>query len=286
MSEYTIKNEYLTVRISSMGAELQSIVDNLGNERLWYGDEKFWGGRAPILFPVCGGLMNDSYIFNGKKYSMPKHGFAKTSEFVLETAHPSACTYLLHSNNETRAIYPFEFELRITYTLKQMKLRVDYSVKNLSDETMYFSIGAHEAYLCEGGIQDYYIEFEQNETLDTYDFDGSYPNGNRRRIITDSKTFPLEYKYFMDDTLMFDKMKSKSASIVHKSGKTIAMAEFGEFEYLLFWTVDGAPYICIEPWSGIPDRVDSDMNFAAKESNTELFSGAEYKISHSLEFFE
>ena len=282
--EQIIHNEYLNIRISSLGAELQSVTGTDGREYLWYGDEKFWSSRAPLLFPVCGGLMDDSYTLNGKKYSMPKHGFAKHSEFTPEDTSDDSCTFLLKSHEKTLSIFPFEFELRVKYSLEKSSLKVGYSVKNMSDGTMYFSIGAHEGYYLPGGIEEYSIEFEKPETLDTFEFDGSFPNGKKRRILENSLSLPLEYKYFDDDTLMFRGLSSKKAAIVHCSGEKIAEVDFSAFKYLLFWTMPDAPYICIEPWQGSPDPVGLHTDFSKKPDITALPAGEEFNILHTIVF--
>ena len=80
----TIKNEFLTVSINSLGAELSSVKDNATqHEYLWQGNPSVWSGQAPLLFPITGRLLGDTYTYNGKKYSLPKHGFARKSEFSL-----------------------------------------------------------------------------------------------------------------------------------------------------------------------------------------------------------
>ena len=68
------------VEISPLGAELQSVSAG-GVQKLWSGDKRVWSGRAPILFPFCGGLKNDGYFYNGARYDMPKHGFARKAFF-------------------------------------------------------------------------------------------------------------------------------------------------------------------------------------------------------------
>ena len=282
--EYIIHNEYLKIRISSLGAELQSVTGTDGREYLWYGDEKFWSGRAPLLFPVCGGLINDSYILNGNKYQMPKHGFAKHSEFTPEYKSDESCTFLLKSNEKTLRMFPFEFELRVKYSLEKSSLKVEYSVKNLSDGTMYFSIGAHEGYYLPGGIEEYSIEFEKHETLDTFEFDGSFPNGKKHRILENSRSLPLEYKYFDDDTLMFSGLNSAKAAIVSHGGEKIAEVDFSGFKYLLLWTMPDAPYICIEPWQGSPDPVGRCMELSEKPDIITLPVGEEFNISHTITF--
>ena len=78
-----IKNEQLTVEISSLGAELQSIKDAQGNEYLWDGDEQYWNRHSPILFPIVCGLWKDTYRIDGKEYQLGRHGFARDTEFQL-----------------------------------------------------------------------------------------------------------------------------------------------------------------------------------------------------------
>jgi len=65
-----LKNEKLTLTISSMGAELQSIKDNEGKEYLWQADPNFWPRHSPILFPAVCGLWEGKYRNDGKEYAM------------------------------------------------------------------------------------------------------------------------------------------------------------------------------------------------------------------------
>jgi galactose mutarotase-like enzyme len=84
---YKIENEFLTCEIDDMGAQLHSLVSKEnGKEYIWYGKTEIWYGQAPVLFPVIGQLINDKYFYNGKEYSMPKHGLARKLLFnVKET---------------------------------------------------------------------------------------------------------------------------------------------------------------------------------------------------------
>ena len=78
----TLSNDHLKVAINSFGAEIISINKD-GKELIWEGDEKFWTGHSPVLFPICGGLKDDKFYYGGKEYSLPKHGFAKRREFKI-----------------------------------------------------------------------------------------------------------------------------------------------------------------------------------------------------------
>ena len=50
---YEIKNDKITMVISSLGAEPQSLIFE-GREYLWQGDKTYWFRRAPLLFPMIG----------------------------------------------------------------------------------------------------------------------------------------------------------------------------------------------------------------------------------------
>ena len=123
----TIKNEFLTV---------ESVKNAEGKELLWSGDPAVWAGRAPILFPVCGGLKDDKYIHNGKEYSMPKHGFAKLNEFEIKENSGECAVFSLSSNEELKKIYPFDFNFVASFTLCRNSIITEYRVENLSNETM------------------------------------------------------------------------------------------------------------------------------------------------------
>ena len=71
----------LQIQVNTKGAELASIKAN-GREYLWQGDPRYWGRRAPVLFPIIGKLANNTLRIDGKAYTMSQHGFARDTEFV------------------------------------------------------------------------------------------------------------------------------------------------------------------------------------------------------------
>ena len=165
---FTIENEELKVAISSRGAELQSIFNKQTRlEYLWNGDPAFWSKRSPILFPVVGALKEDTYYYANKHYKLSRHGFARDREFETWQQQDNAITFLLKSDEATLQNFPFEFELKVSYSLQQNSLRVAYNVKNISASDMYFSVGGHPAFkvpLVPGtAYDDYYLEFNEDE---------------------------------------------------------------------------------------------------------------------------
>ena len=268
-----ITNGVITALISTKGAELKSVVKD-GKEYLWDGNPDIWSGQAPLLFPICGGLKDDKYRFEGKEYTLKKHGFARLSEFEIERKEEASITFILRSKEEIKKQYPFDFELRVTYTLLDNKIDVAYSVKNVGSGDMYFSIGAHEGYACSGGIEEYSLVFDKEE-----DFKCNILHGNLLGFDTYSvgkgRELELKYDFFAIDALTFLNLKSRGVDLVHKTTGKSLRVEYDGFDYLFVWTKPNANYICIEPWCGIPDFVDSDFDITKKRGIVKLEANGE-----------
>jgi len=280
-----LKNGDAKARISETGAELKSF--NYKNiEYIWQGDKNVWKGSAPLLFPICGGLIDDKYILNGKTYNLQKHGYARFCDFTVESVSKISATFLLKSNDESKTHFPFDYELRVTFRLNEKNISVEYNVKNLTDKTMYFSIGAHDGYACTGGIEDYDVIFPQKETLNSYILNGNLLEHNTVPIIENSDRIALDYKYFAVDALVFKDLKSRSATLKNRNTGRAVKVEFHDCDYFLLWTIPGANYICMEPWCGVQDSVDSNKDITKKEGILTLEGGNTFSCTHSISVVE
>ena len=278
-----LNNGTIAVEIDTLGAQMQTITVN-GEQRLWHGDPAVWSGRAPVLFPICGGLPDDTFTLDGKEYRMNKHGFARFMDFEVVSFSDTAATFSLKSNPETLQQFPWEFELLITYILRGAAIDIRYEVKNESDRVMYMSIGSHEAYACPEGIEDYDLIFEKAETLSTCDLDGNLIAETSTPLLKESRVLPMYEKFFAIDALVFKDVKSREVTLRNrKSGKTVSV-KFDGFDYLLLWTKPGAPYLCIEPWTGIPPTVGASNDITKKEGITALEAHDTFKVTHSIHF--
>lgn len=280
-----LKNEFLIATISEIGAELKSLVFE-GKEYIWEGRKEVWAGSCPLLFPICGGLKDDKYTLKGKEYTLQKHGYTRSKTFEVENKTDTSVVFLHKSDNQTKLQFPFDYELRVIYTLNEKTLKIDYSVKNLTDNTMYFSIGSHEAYYTPEGIEDYDVIFPQKETLNAYVLYGNLLSNQKLPILKDSNILPLYDKYFTVDALVFKDLKSKSATLRNrKTGKAVKV-DFPDANYFLLWHKPNSPFMCLEPWSGIQDSTDSNYDITKKEGIIPLKSGKEYKNSHTISIIE
>ena len=275
----TIKSDLITVTISSKGAEIQSILDRNGIERMYDGDPKFWTGRAPILFPVAGSFKDDGYEWHGKWYPMPKHGFISSLEWQVEDVKDSQVTFLLQEKHEG---FPFEYDLRAIYAVEGSRLDVTYAVTSRDDRPFCFSIGSHEAYATPGGIQDYEIVFDEVENLRHSLLIGSLTSHDTVTIAEKTRILPLTYDYFQADALVFRTIKSRGVTLrTRKNNRTIRV-DFPDCPFLLLWTRPNAPYICIEPWCNGPDFIDAPAAIDQKPGFTRVEKGQTVKKHHAI----
>ncbi len=279
MSLVTIRNEELTVDIATLGAELQSIRDQNGVERLWQGDPQFWAGRAPILFPVAGGFRDDGYELDGVHYAMPKHGFVRKLEWRVECVEGSAVTFLMDQPNEG---FPFQYALRARYALEGFALQVTYDVANRGSRAFYFSVGAHEGYATPEGIEAYTIVFDEEETLERYILDGNLILRKPETLAENTRELPLLYKYFAVDALVFRTLRSRGVTLRSKLHNREIRVDFPQHDTLMFWTKPGAGYICIEPWCNAPDFVDADPRIDRKPGFIRLAPGGVAARRHTI----
>ena len=75
------------------------------------------------------------------------------------------------------------------------------------------------------------------------------------------------------DTLIFSNLKSKTVKLKNNITNDTVAIDFSDFKNLLLWTIPNAQYICIEPWNGLPDYVDSNHNIAEKTDIISLSGG-------------
>lgn len=285
----TIENNKLRVKINPLGAELVSLVVlDTNTEFMWNADPKYWGKTSPILFPIVGGLKDETYIFEGKKYNLPRHGFARTMLFEVEFQTSDSATFFLQNTEETEKVFPFKFELRLVYSIVKNSLSIKYIVKNPSEETLWFSIGGHPAFKCpieeSLNYEDYYLEFDENENLERWPLNNVGLVLDKPIVISkNTRILPLKKELFHQDALVLKHLNSDS--IVLKSDKNHKHLKFTfkNFPYFGIWAAKNADFVCLEPWCGIADSADTNQDFKTKEGTIELESGRFFEREYTIE---
>ena len=272
---YKIENEFFTCEIDDMGAQLHSLKSKEnGKEYIWQGNPDIWYGQAPVLFPVIGQLINDKYFYNGKEYTMPKHGLARKLLFKVKECDGAKAVFSLESDENTLKSYPFDFEYVVTFELKDKALVNTMTVINKTDGEMYFSVGAHPGFNCEVGDV---IEFEQPETLATERIDKeNLIIDEKFPLIENSREIVITKEIFEPDALILSDIKSKKLRI---KGKNEIEFTFGDCPFLGIWAKPGAPYVCIEPWYGVNDGREVKSDISQKRGIQHLNKGETFEFA-------
>ncbi|MBX9035378.1 aldose 1-epimerase family protein [Gordonibacter massiliensis (ex Traore et al. 2017)] len=288
---YALDNDELAVRISSVGAELQSVVRD-GIERMWSGDPAVWGRRAPLLFPLIGRLRDGEYELGGHRIAAPTHGFCRDRTFAVSQVSRTRVRFETTSDAGTRAVYPFDFHLTVDFSLEGGTLVKTHTVESTGSVPMPFELGGHEAYatrLLPGEhMADYHVRFEGIDKIEMFGMDEA-------GILTLPKIdVPLEDGRLTKtpeqlgiDTIVLENVPGSVATLAcAKNGHSVTV-EFPDFPYLGIWTKagqDDALYLCIEPWSALPDARFSPRELAEKPGVRTLEPGESATLTYRMTF--
>jgi len=285
---YRIESDILRADINPIGAELSSLYSKkTGKEYLWQGDPIWWAGRAPILFPIVCSMKDGTYIYNGKTYTMPKHGFVRHAEFAVKPLTASKIIFEYSDNEETRKVYPFAFLFQVIFEVVGHSLSTMYKVENRNNCPMYFSVGAHEAYRCpredNETFEDYYLEFDKDATYITETVNAAgLITGDTYPVIKNGRVLPLKHELFANDALMFKTVPSSKVLLKSKKSATVLEIDYKDAPQLGIWTKVDAPYICIEPWYGLPDDAGHDGKIENKFGIVKLHAGKVFVWEHTI----
>lgn len=285
-----LKNEYLTVNINLMGAEMCSITDHENNEYLWNGDALYWNEQAPVLFPYIARLTDGCYTFDGGTYSMAIHGIAKYKEFRVAALAKDTAALILSSDDDTLRQYPWNFLFKITYQLEDRTIKIKYEVTNQTEKTMYFGIGSHPGFCIPNtagcSFEDYYLEFEENISPIRIGFseDCFVTKHNEDYKLRENRYLDLRHELFDQDAIVLKNAGSCVSIKNKKNRKSIRISYDTSMTYLGIWHTPHtkAPYICIEPWSSLPSIKGEVADLATQKDLISLEAGGTYKTEWSI----
>lgn len=289
---HILENDQLRVEIDEHGAQIMSIFEKTtSTEYLWQGDPTYWNGRAPLLFPICGRLIEGRFTYKGQSYDMILHGFIRNVDLTVSAKTETSISLTYSDNELTRAQYPFAFRYTVTYTLCGNTLDHKFLVENTGDDVLPFGIGGHPGFnipLEEGTVfTDYYIEFADvkparklilTETCFMTDETEPFPLEN-------GKIYRLHHDMFDNDAIF---LRDMASSVTLKSDKTTraVTVSYTNMPYLGLWhkPKTEAPYMCIEPWNGLPadDGIVDDMATKKYMNRLEPGKSAEFGMAITI----
>jgi galactose mutarotase-like enzyme len=246
-----IASDRLSVEVSNLGAEIQSVVDRTGHNWLWNGDPKFWAGRAPLLFPVIGKSVDGHVSVNGRSFPMPSHGVLRTGTFDLVAQGASSCVMRVFDSPQTQASFPFAFALTVTFTVTEDRIGTVVEIASRDAKPMPFCFGFHPALMLpsSGGSPLVTLDERRSPNYRRLDADGLLSPEQHASPFRDGR-LEVKRELFDDGALIF--VEAGTRAWYGFGGQRGVALSFPGFPYLGIWTRPGAPFLCIEPWTGLP----------------------------------
>ncbi|MFD0897265.1 aldose 1-epimerase family protein [Loigolactobacillus binensis] len=285
----SIKNQFLQANFTEKGAELTNLISlDSGTEYIWQADPQVWGRHAPILFPFVGRLKNDQYRYQGKTYHMGQHGFARDRVFTVSNQTATTISFKLTADAQSRKIYPFAFELTVTYQLIDNDLKVTYRVHNPATSELYFSIGGHPGFNVpvtpENKFEDYYISYEPKKSRVQIPLVGPFNDAAHKTLAATDIDHDLTHELFQNDALIYELHQPNTFTLKNDHNHQGISVTVPDAPYTGIWS----PYpttgnlVCIEPWWGIADNLETSGELTEKMGINELAGGEDFSGSYTI----
>lgn len=187
-------------------------------------------GGIPVLFPAAGKLEGGKFLAAGTE--MKQHGFARDLPWNIEHRSESELTMTLDANDATRAVYPHMFHVKHTCLVVNNGIHIEMIVVNRGSEPMPISPGWHPYFAC--------------------------PNGAKSLITGDVPGF--------EAGRLNENMETGFGLLSPADGRArFSIPELGELKlsfspelrHLQFWTQPNKDFVCIEPFVGPANTINT-----------------------------
>ncbi|MEO7313459.1 MAG: aldose 1-epimerase family protein [Chitinophagaceae bacterium] len=286
----TLQNEFVSATIAPKGAELQSFKNKETDiEYMWSGDAAYWGKVSPVLFPIVGTLIDDTYFYKGQPYKLPRHGFAREQEFEARQLSETEAVFTLKDSKETLKVYPFSFEFRLRYKLDKSSVSCTYEVHNPGSNDLLFSVGGHPAFAVpfneDTRYEDYFLQFVETESLKRYKLENGLIGEATEIIAMENGQLPLSPSLFYEDAIVLKHLQSQCIVLGSDEQPHGLHFCFTDFPFFGIWAAKDAPFICLEPWCGIADHTTHNQQLQDKEGVIALAPNANWQRTWSVGCF-
>ncbi len=259
----TIEASGISATILAQGAELCSFAGPYG-EMLWQAGP-VWPRHAPVLFPIVGRLAGDTLHHRGQDYRLTQHGFARDRRFDWVETAPDRCKLRLSDDSATRVLYPFAFQLTMTFQTVDGALLVTHEALNTGSETLPVNMGAHPAFrwpLADGVAKDAHrLEFEAAEIAPVPVLHAGLLGPATAPSPIDGRSLALSEQVFANDAVILSAPTSRAVRFTAPGTPGIEMRWDG-FPSFGIWMRPPGDFLCLEPWHGMASPVgwDGDIN--------------------------
>lgn len=277
--EYILKNEQLTVTVSDLGAELRSIRSTDGTEYLWQGDERYWSGRSPVLFPFTGRVIGGKYEWEGCEHAMELHGFSRRRVFTAVREGENSIVFLSEDDESTLACWPRKFSFAVEYTLQSNAVQVRFTVINEDEKEMLFGLGGHPGFnvplMPEGKYEDWRIRFASPCRPKRVLLENAFWTGEFEEYPLDEDgCIPLSTELFKNDGVFLTGHTPSLILEMPGSPRSVTLSA-PDMPYVGLWKPynDNAGFLCIEPWWSLPSKAGEKTVFEEQPALLRLGPG-------------
>jgi galactose mutarotase-like enzyme len=210
-------------------------------------------GGIPVLFPIAGRLADDKYTVGGTTYTMKQHGFARNMPWaIVDQAADQAMSggarlgLALTSNAVTRAQYPFDFRLALTYVLGDGRLTVNTRVSNTGEQPMPIHPGLHPYFQL--------ADHQKSAARLVTDATQAWDNVAGKMIAVRE---PIDLAGDVVDLHLLDHWP-RTVRLTRPGDHDLELALGVPDRVLVVWTERGRDFVCVEPWTARANALNVD----------------------------
>jgi galactose mutarotase-like enzyme len=213
-------------------------------------------GGIPILFPICGNLPDDSYQLNGQTYRLKQHGFARdlpwtVSDRGVDPDQGAMLQLTLESTEDTLRSYPFDFQLQFTYRLKGNGIVLEQRFTNRSDQPMPFSTGQHPYFQVDSTAE---VKSRLQLEIPAVGYSDNITKGDHPYSGTLDWSAP-------EIDAAFRPLSAQQSSVTDPTRQVkLTLSYDAPYTTLVFWTVEGKSFYCLEPWSAPRNALNTGVD--------------------------
>lgn len=237
------------------------------NEETLYDSAKNVRGGIPVLFPISGQLEEGRYQWEGETFNMPNHGVARINQWEVlndEAEEKKASISLrLTSSEDTKKVFPFDFELVFTYVIAGNQLTIHQTYQNLSGEPLPMYPGFHPYF--KAGTKKISVETDATQYLDYNDEEVKKFNGS------------IDLEGLKESVALLD-AENRSMTFQFGNPSSVEMETGPEFAYTVLWTEAGKEFVCIEPWMAKNAELNRQEELQMIPANEKLDTFVTFKV--------
>jgi len=233
------------------------------HKNFWQSNDNDLLGGFPFIFPICARIERNNiagnYLYDGKIYNLPIHGFAPYMPWEVEQKSSDSLVLSLYDTPKTLAQYPFNFQVELQYRVTDKTLICEQYYMNRGEKPMPYYAGFHPYFLTP--------EFNRGKEKVFFNYHPKRRfryNEKLTDIIGEQDLFNLPAS--INDPSINEQLveleSNKIVELIYPDGFKINMEVKGQndlemFNYVQLYTIPDKPFVCLEPWMSFPNAMNT-----------------------------